>query len=50
MIVNPILKIKDLQIILNISQSSAQRMYADIKAEYKIKFVTQLHLHKYLNL
>lgn len=49
-ITNPILKIKDLQNILECSRSTAQRMYKDIKGEYNIEIVTQMHLHKYLKL
>lgn len=49
-ITNPILKIKDLQNILECSRNTAQKIYSEIKEEYKIQIVTQMHLHKYLKL
>lgn len=42
------LSAKDLQIQIQISESTAKKLMSDIRSEFSIKFVTQHHLQKYL--
>lgn len=47
---NPIIKAKDLAIILNVSLRTAQRLYQDIKTQYQIKNVTLKHYNDYFKI
>lgn len=42
--------IKELALKMNISFTSAQRLYSDVKKDYGIKIVTISHIHEYLKI
>ena len=42
--------IKELAVKMAISQRSAERLYKDIKEEYKTRIVTISHVKNYLNI
>ncbi|GFD91250.1 hypothetical protein KUL152_34760 [Tenacibaculum sp. KUL152] len=44
------LRIKDIVNDLEVSKNTAQKIYSDMKNEYKTSFIVYEHLYRYLNL
>lgn len=47
---NKVYRCKDLALYLNVSESTAKRLYKDIKDTYKIKYLFLSHIKEYFKL